>query len=202
MSEEKKFHIPFKYQAIVVTLCVLGFGYFAWHSYNSQQPSVHESDLPLIKAPTGIKSKPKDPGGIVIPNRDKDIYDHISGKQVRTDVKTRKTAELPLSKTTMIEEINRQLASDKHKKPEVYTVRLAKLKSADVLSEAWEILRDKYGELLTGLKPQLMKEQKADGPAYYLHAGPITLSRRAVEICNVLTKSNKQCVPYRGSTRL
>lgn len=71
------------YEAKLIFVCaaLVGFICFAWYAYNTQVNNVKETDLPIIHAPKQVKFKPADPGGMMVPNRDKHIYDHVLGKK-------------------------------------------------------------------------------------------------------------------------
>lgn len=97
-------------KTLVVVTCTACFIYLAWYSYSTQVDNVKESDLPIIYAPKNIKFKPEDPGGFVVANKDKTIYDHISGKNPKTSaINTQKPTETPVAKEDVAALINKQL---------------------------------------------------------------------------------------------
>ncbi len=70
-----------------VIAAVAGVGALAWFSYKSGTTETVSSgdNIPLIKAEEGsIREKPLDPGGMEIPNQDKEIYDAVAGKTARS----------------------------------------------------------------------------------------------------------------------
>jgi hypothetical protein len=70
-----------KYKIFFIVSSLFGFGYLLFHSYYTYIDNTKEEDLPIIRAPTNIVSKPEDPGGMIIPDKDKDIYKQMSGKK-------------------------------------------------------------------------------------------------------------------------
>lgn len=99
-----------KFKLIFVVICIAIFTGIAWYSYVSQVKNFNEDDLPLIKQTTQVKFKPENPGGLVVPNTDKDIYDHISGKKSKSIVKTRSVHEKATSHKEMFEVLEKKKA--------------------------------------------------------------------------------------------
>lgn len=63
---------------ISIILVIICFGLILWYGYKLHSKPTELSELPLIKAdhaPT--KVKPADPGGMIIPNTDKTIYENM-----------------------------------------------------------------------------------------------------------------------------
>lgn len=85
---------------LFMAIILAGFSYLAWYAYNSSG-SIDDASLPLIAAnKEQIKSKPENPGGLVVANRDKDIYDGMSGKAYKKTKKEKPVTppEAPVSK--------------------------------------------------------------------------------------------------------
>lgn len=101
------------YKFILIPVAVLAFGSVAWYSYNYQINSIDEDSLPIIYAQDSAKSKPDNPGGLVVENSDKDIFDHMSGKKVTNkNIKTTKASEEPLSKEEVANIVDKQIQSE------------------------------------------------------------------------------------------
>jgi cell division septation protein DedD len=65
---------------LIVIMAAGAFGALAWYAYQSSSQPTDIAFLPTIAADNSpTKVKPEEPGGMVVPNMDKTIYDHISG---------------------------------------------------------------------------------------------------------------------------
>lgn len=63
---------------VVTVLAAVGFG--GWYMLGDQDP--HSAGLPIVRADIeSIKTRPEDPGGMQVPNRDKTVYDRVSGNE-------------------------------------------------------------------------------------------------------------------------
>lgn len=198
----------------VVVAVLAGFLYLAWYSYHTQISNVNEADLPIVYASENIKVKPGDPGGFVVAHRDKEIYDHISGKTLaqRTPVKTSIASESPVPKREVGHLIAKQMHEEgvtsapvdlyyvnpttKQKtllKETTYTIRIAKIKSVDVMDKAWDIMYANHQDSLKGLKPEIKTENKNGGEHVYLHAASVNSLDQATKICNTFKAKGKKC---------
>ncbi|MEQ9115748.1 MAG: hypothetical protein RLN62_03025 [Rickettsiales bacterium] len=208
----------FKLKLAIGVLITAGFIYLAWYSYNTQISNISESELPLIKAPTEpVKYKPEDPGGLKIEHKDKEIYDHISGKKshktehIKDDYDEPDTYEkikksIGLSgkakqKEVKVKPIIIKLPASNTKKyrkvikPPTFHIRVAAIKSPSVKTEAWNILQNKYPEL----KPYASKvttKIKSGKKLYFLDVIAIKTKSRAIAICNKITKAGGKCKVY------
>jgi hypothetical protein len=64
---------------LIVTIAASGFFLLAWYAYRNTSKPTDVASLETVKADTNpTKVKPEEPGGMVVPNMDKTIYDHIS----------------------------------------------------------------------------------------------------------------------------
>ena len=201
-----------KFKAAIVIAALFGFSYLLWYSYYIHIDNVKEEDLPIVQAPLNIISKPQDPGGVIIPNKDKDIYNHMSGRKIRNErIKTSKLSKDNLSKSEALSLITKQLKKgeiatafksaksmlSKQKTPELidktYYLRIAKLTNASVKNKALKILQNKY-PVLNKLDGKLYKEKNILGKTkYYLHVGPINKRTVAKSLCGQLIKAGKSC---------
>jgi|GEM_PF-6175707 len=76
---------------IVAIICFLGY---AWYTDKFAISKDNVGQLPVVKASTTpLREKPEDPGGMKIVNRDKKVYDAISGKD--NDKETKAESILP-----------------------------------------------------------------------------------------------------------
>lgn len=57
---------------------LIAFGAAIWYAYTMGKDAVVDAEVPLIAAPAGpIRTKPEDPGGLQVPNRDKLVYEQL-----------------------------------------------------------------------------------------------------------------------------
>ena len=92
----------------IIALCFVFIGAIgcAWYFYNSSQDKT-EGEMLVISADNDeIKVKPSDPGGMVVDNMDKVVYDTIDGQsKVEKVEKILPPAEEPIDKSSLIVEI-------------------------------------------------------------------------------------------------
>lgn len=192
------FNSWFKYKIFLVILACFLFTFMLWYSYYVYVDNTKEEEVPLIKAPTNLVFKPKDPGGMIVPDKDKDIYNVMSGRKSTTEkIKITKDASgKDISKAEAIALINKQIQQPvkiKTIKPiEVYFIRVAKIKTPDALPDAVSILKSSYKQL-GDLKEKLYEEQSFGIKKYYVHFGPIKDKTQAESLCNELKNTGKAC---------
>ncbi len=107
-----------KIKALIFLLFIAIFAWFCWYAYFSQVDYANENEIPLLKAQSDIKSKPDDPGGMEVLNKDKAIYNHMLGKK-KSDgyIRVIENSEKPVSKENLENLINKQIYKGK-KRPE------------------------------------------------------------------------------------
>lgn len=100
-----------KYKILFTSLFCGGFLFLLWHSYYVYVDNTKTEDLPLIRASKGIIFKPKDPGGIIIPDKDKDIYNSMSGRASKPETARieREEPEQVITKVEALALIDKQL---------------------------------------------------------------------------------------------
>lgn len=92
-DDEATFFDKIKLIVPIIIVAIVCFVAYAWHT-DKFAISTSKSDLPIIAANKDpLREKPEDPGGMKIINRDKRVYDAISGKD--TDKDARPTNILP-----------------------------------------------------------------------------------------------------------
>ena len=111
-QKQNKVIANFSQVKALLVLAVVGiFIYIAWYAYTSPG-TVEDASLPVIQASAEIvKSKPENPGGLVVANRDKGIFEGMSNTPAKK-VKTEKTVtppEAPVSKQVVAEKIEKAL---------------------------------------------------------------------------------------------
>ncbi|MFN7039280.1 MAG: SPOR domain-containing protein [Alphaproteobacteria bacterium] len=80
-QNEKLFFAKNTPTIIAIIIVTIGFTSLLWYSFKNND--IHNSkDIPLIKADNEpVKIKPLDPGGMVVPNMDKTVYNNLITKK-------------------------------------------------------------------------------------------------------------------------
>ncbi len=79
-EEELHFFDKFKLIVPIIIIAIVCFVAYSWYT-DKFAISNSSTDLPVVKATNlPLREKPEDPGGMKIINRDKKVYDAISGK--------------------------------------------------------------------------------------------------------------------------
>jgi hypothetical protein len=93
-----------RFKKVITVLTVIiaagGFVALSWFAYQSSNKLNSNKDLPVIKADNAPgKVAPEDPGGMVVPNMDKTVYDSLSGnKQAKEKERVLPAPEEPLDR--------------------------------------------------------------------------------------------------------
>jgi hypothetical protein len=194
-----------KYKAIVLVGALAMFLFTLWYSYDVYVDT-GQSDLPLISAPLSIVTKPSNPGGMIVPDKDKDIYNSMSGRMNESEnVRVIKNAgHENVSRAEAIAMIQKQIKRSATQEAahvqavaklstSAFYIRVAKIKSPDVLDRAIQLLYEKYPQL-SKLKGKLYEEKSLLGRKYYVHLGPITDRQVAESLCAQLKP--KSCAVF------
>jgi cell division protein FtsN len=87
-------------RAGVVVASLAVFTSVVWYSYDEGTGAIARKPVPFIKASLDpIKVRPKSPGGLQVPDRDKKVYERMEGDQ------TKKKAEAPKEKEKIVGEL-------------------------------------------------------------------------------------------------
>jgi cell division septation protein DedD len=140
--------------------------------------------IPLIKAEAGpLKVKPKDPGGLKVPHKDKSIYEQIESH--RKVVPAGDPAKSPKAKGT-----DKKLAQAIGP----YRVQLGSFETAATAQKRWQELKTRHSDLVGKLDMVLERvELKAKGTVYRLQAGPLKSPDEVQKLCTALTKRKVGC---------
>lgn len=86
----------FRIIAPIIVLAIVCFISYAWYTDKFAISRDNSADIPVIKASAEpLREKPEDPGGLKIVNRDKRVYDTISGKDTAQDKKAENILPAP-----------------------------------------------------------------------------------------------------------
>jgi hypothetical protein len=143
--------------------------------------------IPTIKAEPGpLKVKPKDPGGLKVPHREKSIYEQLEGG--RKPVPAADSGKVP-------------------KKPEKklaqaigpYRVQLGSFETAATAQKRWQQIKSRHGDLVGKLEMVMERVQiKAKGTVYRLQAGPLKTPAEAQNLCAALAKRKVGCLQVKA----
>lgn len=200
-----------------------------WFAYDKGQDSAR-GDVPLVRAAEETwRHKPEEPGGMEVPDRDKLVYNRVSGsEETGDDVQLRAGPELPIDKPEPTSPAPQESAPAESPAPAPQTeapaaapekspapakpapaeapapsitdgawlVQLGAFGSADGADKAWRMLKEKYGTLLTSLRPDVdILERAGKDPLYRLRAGPFASRDAADKVCARLKAEGQACFP-------
>jgi hypothetical protein len=82
---------------LIALAAVGGFAMIVVYSYDLGNETENDENTPLIEAQTGpTKVRPADPGGMIIPNQDKQVYDRLDKDSTKNRVETLLPAPEPI----------------------------------------------------------------------------------------------------------
>lgn len=201
-----------------------------WFAYDQGQESAR-GEVPLVRAAEeSYRHKPEEPGGMQVPDRDKLVYNRVSGnEEIGDDIQLRAGPELPIDKpepqrpaenapaaetpapAPQPEAPATAAAPEKSPAPAkpaaadapapsitdgAWLVQLGAFGSADGADKAWRMLKEKYGTLLTSLRPDVdILERAGKDPLYRLRAGPFANRDAADKVCARLKAEGQACFP-------
>jgi hypothetical protein len=121
---------------ISVVIVLIGFGLIAWYGYKLHSKPVNSAELPVVKSDNNqVKVKPSDPGGMVVLNMDKTIYDNVSNKQNvhNTEEKIIPGPEEPVDRQALLSKMQNNIEQEEAaKQQEEKLTEVAQLNNADV----------------------------------------------------------------------
>lgn len=207
---------------VVVLVAFLGLIFYAYQSGKNGAPP----EPPLVSAPDGpIREKPEDPGGIDIPDRDKLVYNRVSGEDVEDDGVTLEPGpelpeELPAEASAasaatepeplegqaekpadepVAETVEAAEAPAEDSQPAAadgnFMIQLGAFGSRESAERAWETLKGKHGEVLGPLAPDYEPLKRAGGTLYRLRAGGFADRPAAEDACAKLKAAGQGCFP-------
>ena len=150
--------------------------------------------IPLIKAEPGpSKIKPKDAGGLIIPHKDKSIYQQLEGQRKfvpAADPGKGQRKTIPKGATQKSNLGQKNLAQDIGP----YRVQLGSFENAASAQRRWQELRGRHADLVGGLQMVLERvELRAKGTMFRLQAGPFKSPDDVQKLCSALAKRNVGC---------
>ncbi len=203
-------------------VALAAFGAVLIYAYNkSQEHSAGAAPVVLKPQAGAYKVRPDSPGGMAVPDRDKEVYETIAAgpaeKKVehlmpgreepiappkpKTKTKTKTIVHAEPSVSAPAEPAKAPPAApskevDKTSTGANYRVQIASLRSRPAVEEAWKALLGKHRDLLSGLD---MSVERADlGPSkgvyFRMRAGPFEDRASARKLCSELTSRKVGCI--------
>jgi cell division septation protein DedD len=175
--------------AAIGTIAALSVSHLRPHARSEAREGVviGPGGVPLVKAePEPIKVKPKDPGGLKVPHKDKSIYEQIeSQRKVVPAADPGKAAKRAAPKAT-----------PKHLAQAIgpYRVQLGSFENTESAERRWQEIRKHHADLVGKLQMVLERvELKAKGTKYRLQAGPLKSPEEVQKLCAALSKRKVDC---------
>ncbi len=184
--------------ALAALAAVGGIGWLVY-----ERTAGGESPPPLIKADQGpMKIRPKDPGGMAVPDQDKLIYQTLDGGVVEETVERLlppPEEPLPPPEPPAPEVVVEPPPAPPAVYAGPYMVQLSSFRSIDDADKAWRKAVKKNGDLLS---PHSARVVRADlggdkGVYYRLRIGPFAGGGEAKSLCDRLKARNVDCIVVR-----
>jgi hypothetical protein len=95
---------PLRY-GLIMMLALLGLGYGGYQLLGGNATAVDPSALPLIAAESSpVREKPRDPGGMEVPNQDALIYQELLGRKPEAEATVASPVEAPVKVAEQIQQ--------------------------------------------------------------------------------------------------
>lgn len=152
------------------------------------EPDARAEAIPLIKAEPGpIKVKPQNPGGLVVPHKDKSIYQRIEANRKVVPAGDPKKAHQTASATKPGQRNIAQALGP-------YRIQLGSFTSSEHAQRRWQEIKSRHGDLVGGLTMVLERvELRGKGTMVRLQAGPLKTADEVKKLCAALAKRKVGC---------
>lgn len=215
-------------RSLRVALALGSLGAFAWvfaYAYIEGTAEGGTHTAPLLRADTSpIKTRPAEPGGLRVPDRDKKIYQRLRRAK---KIKRQKLASRLILRPGLLRPIrepkrradrtisggrargiasiepSRAGAAGKRKSPAAegaYRVQIAAYPKPELAARRWRRLAMQHKDLVGKLKWYVEKVERgnAKGPLYRLQLGPLKSRKSARELCAELGRRKIACFGVKG----
>jgi len=173
-----------------------GLGLNQWRPVAVAQVAIAEAPVPLVKAETTpVKVKPKDPGGLIIPHKDKSIYERFETH--RKFVPAANSAKNP-KKPHQTASTN---PDDKKSAQDIgpYRIQLGSFSTTQSAQKRWQEIRARHGDLIGSLQMVLERVQiRSKGTMVRLQAGPFKSAADVQKLCVALAMRKVGCLPVKS----
>ncbi|MEE8295474.1 MAG: SPOR domain-containing protein [Sphingomonadales bacterium] len=193
--------------SIFAVFLFAGILWFLYYQKNIAGPE----EIPFVAADRGpVKTKPAEPGGMVVPDQDKLIFDKVSGQETELPDQIQPGPEQPLGDLDgkSIEDLIRETepegtvvaAASPATEPAaaieaLYIIQLGAFGEEAAADRAWEILQDRYKTVIGSLTPDIQRATLSEGRVLYrLRAGFFADKEQAERACNRLKELGQDCL--------
>lgn len=215
-------------RSLRVALALGSVGAFAWvftYAYIDGTAGGSSRAVPLLRADASpIKTRPSEPGGLRVPDRDKKIYQRL--RRAKKAKKSKRAGRLILRPGLLrpIREPKRRAdrtikggrawgiasieplrsrAARKRKLPATeggYRVQIAAYPKPELAARRWRRLALRHKDLVGKLKWYVEKVDRgrAKGPLYRLQLGPLKSRKSARDLCAELGRRKISCFGVKG----
>jgi hypothetical protein len=155
------------------------------HLRPDARSEARDGSIPLVKAEPGpVKVKPRDPGGLNVPHKDKSIYERLEGNRKVApagDPKSPPKAAKPGQKN-LAQAIG------------PYRVQLGSFGTTEGAQRRWQELRGRHADVIGRLQMVVERvEVRGKGTVYRLQAGPLQSPGDVQKLCAALHKRKVGC---------
>jgi len=204
----------------VITLAI--FGGLIWYSYLK---GTNDGPVPVVRADNSvIKEKPENPGGLEVPDQDKNVFNRVESGKAEHDGNLGASAELPaerpetvLSETvakniTTAPTVPNQIGSPTARPEDVakavaaiapsvkgnnggFLVQLGAFSKEESAQKLWATLKNENAALLMGVSPDVMMIDLGKKGVLYRLRGKMTSTKgHAEDICTALKAKKQACI--------
>lgn len=125
----------------LMLLVVVGFVFYAWYTDKFTLSHV-DRNVPIVRADSSaIRNKPQDPGGMVIPGRDKMVYGHISKDKEAEETQVTHVmpnAEEPISRGALMQSEPAENTAPENNEANIKKLDLAEVNTNAISQESEE----------------------------------------------------------------
>ena len=151
-------------------------------------PEAHAEAIPLIRAEPGpIKVKPQNPGGLVVPHKDKSVYERFEGNRKFMPAGDPKKLHQTASATKPGQKNIAQAIGP-------YRIQLGSFSTSEHAQRRWQEIKSRHADLVGGLTMVLERvELRGKGTMVRLQAGPLKTADEVKKLCAALAKRKVGC---------
>lgn len=195
--------------ALTVVILAI-FGGLIWYSYLE---GTDNGPVPVVRADNSVvKEKPDTPGGMQVPDQDKNVFNKVASVQADNSEKLEASAELPIERP--IEKVvektpqtlppaQKEIIADEvatiapasQGKIGDYLIQLGAFGKKDTADLLWNKIQNNNSDLLKGLTSDIMMiDLGKKGVLYRLRGGMIDGRATADKICATLKAKKQACI--------
>ena len=211
---------------LVAVAVVCGVGVMLVYAYNKGRQHGAARETPIVRAQKGpIKIRPEEPGGMTVPDRDKEVFTRLeTGNKPASVERLLPPPDNPVEHPFAPPEAE-QSAKVPDRDPEfrrmrirsgqeivlrkkppppraigtagAFAVQLASLTSEAAVRGRWGELKERHPDLLRGLSLSIDRRVLEKGVHYRMSAGPLPDRTAAKRLCDQLSRRKIGCLIVR-----